>query len=234
MLLKSHISNIVIHSDEWFAGRLAKFTSSEYHFLMAAEGIGKTALKYIWRKVGERSTGTPCRQEISTPSTDHGHEYEPENLLYFGREMGIEFLVTQKLITSPLPGTMEGSTPDAMWVLKESVDQLSYNVFTVEAKCPTAYDRHIELYNCTTPEHIKKVEPKYYWQVLHQMRACDALRGYLSIYNPFFRVGGLNIIEFKKIDLVPEFTLMEQRFKLACEIFDEQYNKMLQGKQFKF
>lgn len=230
MLLKNFITDAVAQSDDWFNSRLSKFTSSEYHFLMAPKGIGVAAMNYIYRKVGERLTGVPCRKEIFTSATEHGHEYEPENLKMFGREMGLEFLVTQKLITDPTPGSMFGSTPDAIWVLNESVDKTMYNVSTVEAKCPVAYDRFIELWNCDTPEHIKKVEPIYYFQVLHQMKMCDALKGYLSIYNPFFKAGQQNIIEFKKIDLVPEFTLMEQRGKEACQIFDLQVEKMLKGK----
>ncbi len=225
MLLKSSITNILIHSEDWFSGRLAKFTSSEWHFLMGAKGLGETGLKYIYRKIGEELTGIPCRKEISTEATEHGHQYEPENLLKFGQKMGIDFLVTQKLIV-PVNGRI-GSTPDAIWVLNESEDKLSYNVCTVEAKCPPSYDNYIGLWKCKTPADVKKFEPKYYWQVLHQMMVCDCLRGYLSIYHPHFKVGQLNVIEFRKIDLVPEFKLMAERSKEALEIFESTRNEMM-------
>jgi len=225
MLLKSSISQIVIHSDDWFAGRLAKFTSSEWHFLMGAKGLGDTGLKYIYRKVGEELTGMPCRKEISTEATEHGHLYEPENLLKFGQKMSIDFLVTQKLIV-PINSRF-GSTPDAIIVLNESVDKLSYNVSTVEAKCPSSYDAYITLWKCKTPDDVKRVDPKYYWQVLHQMMVCDCLKGYLSIYHPFFKAGQLNIIEFKKIDLIQDFKLMSERGKLAVEIFESTRNEMM-------
>lgn len=232
MLNKTHISNIVIHSDEWFAGRLAKFTSSEWHYLMGSKGLGDAGYRYIWRKVGERLTGVPCRKEITTEQTEWGHIYEPENLRNFGKKMGLEFLVTQKLIVNPAPDTMEGSTPDAIWVINESVDKSSYNVSTIEAKCPPTFDNYIELWNCETPEQVKKISSAYYWQVLHQIRACDCLKGYLSIYHPQFHAGELNVIEFKKVNLVPEFSLMEARSKEACQIFDDQIQKMITGKKF--
>lgn len=225
MLLKSAITNIAIHSDDWFAGRLAKITSSEFHFLMGEKGIGSTGENYIYRKVGEELTGIPCRKEITTDATEHGHLYEPDNIRLFGQRMGLDFLVTQKLIVPE--GRREGSTPDAIWIISESGNELSYNVSTVEAKCPTAYDNYIRLWNCKTPEQVKAVNKIYYWQVLHQMRTCDCLKGYLSIYNPFFKVGNLNIVEFKKIDLVSEFKLMNSRVIEAEAIFVQQRDKML-------
>jgi hypothetical protein len=225
MLLKSQISDIAIHSDDWFAGRLAKFTSSEFHFLMGTDGIGSAGTNYIYRKVGEELTGIPCRKEISTEATEHGLEYEPENLREFGKKMGIEFLVTQKLIIDP--NGRVGSTPDAIWPIKERIDQTGWDVYNVEAKCPTAYDNFIHLWNCETPADVKKKNKIYYWQVLHQMKVCGALKGYLSIYNPFFKAGKLNIVEFRQIDLVTEFTLMEKRTQEAIKIFTEQRDKMI-------
>lgn len=225
MLLKSNISKILIHSDEWFNARLAKFTSSEFHFLMSPEGIGSVGLNYIYRKVGEELTGMPCRKEISTEATEHGHEYEPENIREFGKAMGIEFLVTQALIIDQ--SGKFGSTPDAMWIVGERSDELSYDVFTMEAKCPTAYDNFIHLWNCKTPAELKKKNKIYYWQVLHQMRMAGALRGYLSIYNPFFKSGKQNIIEFRKTELISEFKLIEERGNEAVIVFVEQRNKMI-------
>lgn len=225
MLLKSNISDIVIHSDAWFQGRLAKFTSSEWHFLMSEKGIDKTGLNYIYRKVGEELTGLPCRKEVSTEATEHGHIYEPEGIRAFGLKMGIEFLVTQKLITNT--DKRQGSTPDAIWVHNESTDKLSYNVSTLEQKCPPTYDNYIKLWKCKTPADVKKVEPKYYWQVIHQMMVCDCLKGYFSVFHPFFKVGQLNIVEFRKIELATEFKLAAERGRQAMQLFEETRNEMM-------
>ncbi len=224
MLLKSSISTVPIHSDLWFEKRLGKITSSEFHFLMAEKGIGATGTNYLYRKVYEELSGKPSRKEIMTEATEHGHLYEPENLREFGKYMGIEFLVQQKLILSP--NGRVGSTPDAIWPIMESSDKTAYDVCTVEAKCPSA-EHFINLWNCTTPEEVKKENRIYYYQVLHQMKVCDCLKGYLSIYNPFMKAGKLRIIEFKKIDLVQEFVLMEKRTQEAIQIFTTQRDKML-------
>lgn len=229
MLLKSQISDCLIHSDTWFQNRLAKITSSEFHYLMAEKGIGQTGTNYMYRKCGEEMTGIPCRNEISTAATEHGLEYEPENLREFGKKMGIDFLATQKLILDP--NGRVGSTPDAIWILNPEA-YLKYesdkiNVATVEAKCPTAYDAFIRLWNCQTPADVKAESRPYYFQVLHQMKVCGALTGYLSVYNPFFKAGKLKIIQFKMIDLVKEFTLMEQRTQEAIKIFTAQRDKMI-------
>lgn len=225
MLLKTSISNILIHTDDWFAGRLAKFTSSEFHFLMGPKGLGEGGESYIYRKVGEEMTGRPCRREITTEATEHGHEFEPENLKKFGKKMGIDFLVTQKLIVPP--NSRMGSTPDGLIVLNESIDELSYNVSTVEAKCPPSYDAYIRLWRCKTPEEVKAASKIYYWQVIHQMYVADCLKGYLSIYHPFFKAGSLNIVEFKKIDLVTEFKLLAERGRMAIQMFDQVRDEML-------
>lgn len=225
MLPKTSISNIIIHSDDWFAGRLARFTSSECHFLMDDNKIPAAGYNYIYRKVGEELTGLPCRREISTEDTEHGHLYEPDGIRAFGNKMGIEFLVTQRLIVPE--GGREGSTPDGIWVRNESVDKTMYNVSTVEVKCPTSYDRYISFWNCKAPEDVKKASKAYYWQVLHQMRVCDAMRGYLVIYQPFFKTGNINIVEFRKPELVDDFKTMNNRIQDAETIFIAQRNKMI-------
>lgn len=225
MLLKSQITNVVMHSDDWFSGRLAKFTSSEWHFLMGEKGIPDAGMNYIYRKVGEELTGLPCRKEITTDDTEHGQMYEPEGLKAFGVHMGVEFLVTQKLIKKL--DSREGSSPDAIWVRSESADANGYNVFTGEIKCPTSYDKYIHLWNCKTPADLKKVNKAYYWQVMHQMRVCDALRGYFIVYQPFFRMGKLNVIEFKKTELIEDFKMMNIRAQQAEIIFVNQRDKMI-------
>ena len=53
MLKKESITPVIMGTDEWFAGRLGRFTSSEIYHLMGAKGIGEGGLSYIYRKVGE-------------------------------------------------------------------------------------------------------------------------------------------------------------------------------------
>lgn len=225
MLLKSSISNISIYSDEWFVNRLAKFTSSEFYLLMGEKGIGDTGRNYIYRKLGEELTGIATKKEVSTEATEHGNMYEMENLQEFGKAMKIDFLVTQKLI-SPIDSRYS-STPDALIVDSETPDKVGYNVYTVEAKCPLSYDGYIKLWKCKTPQQLKQESKQYYYQVLHQMYVCDSLRGYLSVYHPNFKVGKLNIIEFKRTELTNEFKLIKERTEQAIRIFEETRNEMI-------
>jgi hypothetical protein len=225
MLKKTSISNVAMHSDDWFNKRMAKLTSSEWHHLMGEKGIVKGGESYIYRKVGEELTGLPCRNEISTAATEHGNMYENEGLIAFASKMNLDFLVTQKLITEE--GSRMSSTPDALIVMNESVDKTMYNVSTVEVKCPLSYDAFISLWRCKTPERVRSVEPKYYWQVLHQMYVCDCLVGYLVIYHPFFKVGKLNVIEFRKINLQADFKLLNQRANEAIALFNTVRDEMM-------
>ena len=222
MLLKSKISDLQISLDpalneKYDAAKLGRFTSSEFHYLMAEKGIGSAGLNYIYRKVGERMTGMKCKTDISTIATEHGLTYEREGLIKFGKQMGLESLLVQGLIIDE--DGYCGGTPDGLIVLGESVDKLYYNVQTVEIKCPLSFDGYIRLFKCKTPEDLKREERAYFYQILHQMYICDCLIGYGVFYHPFFKSGQMNVIEFRKINLVPEFKLIAERKLQAIEIF---------------
>lgn len=225
MLKKESITPVIMGTDEWFAGRLGRFTSSEIYHLMGAKGIGEGGYSYIYRKVGEELSGLPCRREISTEATEHGNVYETENLRKFGEKMGLNFVVTQTLIRPK--DSRFASTPDALIDFGESQDGTERNVHVVECKCPLSFDAYIRLWKCKTPEQVKKDTPAYYWQCLHQMLVADSLVGYLSVYHPHFRAGQLNIVQFKKINLIEDFKLLNQRCQEALCIFEETRDEML-------
>ena len=222
MLLKSKISDLQISLDpalneKYDAAKLGRFTSSEFHYLMAEKGIGSAGLNYIYRKVGEAMTGMKSRTDISTPATEHGLTYEREGLIKFGKQMGLESLLVQRLILDE--DGYCGDTPDGLIVLGET--ETSYNVQTVEIKCPLSFDGYIRLWKCKTPEDLKREERGYYFQVLHQMHLANCLIGWFIVYHPFFKSGQMNVIEFRKINLVPEFKLIAERKQQAINIFNE-------------
>lgn len=222
MLKISHITSHEMLSDEWHIARLGKITASECSVLFSDSLTTQGAKSYLYRKVGEQMTGMPCREEIQTTATLHGHLYEREALTKFCEKMGIEFLVSQKLISPD--GSLFGVTPDGINVKRISPDGLSYEVETVEAKCPETYDRYISLLFCNTPEDIKKINKSYYYQVCMQMMVCDALAGYLVIYQPHFKAGNMKIIKFRKALMLNEFKFMEQRMK----DIEQEYNSIKQ------
>lgn len=225
MLNINWIRKDMVHgSEEWHMGRLAKLTSSEWHRFMGEKPFTTGAMSYIYDKCGEDATGIPAKDEVSTNATLWGQEYEQDNLLRFKAEKKVEFLVTQRLISEP--ESRFGSTPDGIWVIRKSEDQMHYQVETVEAKCPPSYSAFVKLVLCKNLEEVKAVAPAYYHQVLHQMQICGALKGYLSIFHPKFRYGNFKIFEFRKIELANDFKLLVQRMKMAEDKFIETREKL--------
>lgn len=195
MLKKSKISAIKIHSDEWHHSRLAKFTSSEIHYLM---GSGFDA--YVRRKVGEELTGKSAKGEIDVEATRWGGFYEAEAIQKWGKKRGYDFLIVQQLITEP--DSRFGSTPDALVVLRISPDETEHEVETSEVKCPITFDGYLLLFECETPQDLKAAKKEYYWQVLDQMDNCEAMRGHFIAYHPDFKAGNMRHIVFDKMQIV--------------------------------
>lgn len=235
MLPVSHITKIPMFGDagqmseEWRKGRLSKFTASEQSALMGEKPDTIGALNYIRRKVGENLTGLPCRDEVDTVSTQHGKDYEDAGILAVGKHLQVEFVIKQKLISEP--GSQHAATPDFLIRHKESPDGKYWKVSTGEIKCPPSYDRFCELFCCNTPDDLKKVSKAYYWQKLKQMKVCNALIGYFGIYHPFFiESTPLNIIIFRRKDLMEDFRLLDARDQFAVNKFNEIRQQMITKK----
>ena len=225
MLLKSSITKILIHSDEWHQARLGKLTSSEIFNIMGDKFPTEAAMNYLYRKIGEELSGLPCKDDIDNAATKHGNLYEPEALRLFADMNKLPFLITQSLI-SPIDSRFS-CTPDAIIIKNETQD--SYAVETVETKCPYSFDAYIKLFMCENPGDVLKVEKKYFWQVIDQMYICDALMGYLVIYQPMFKAGKIKVIPFRKLDLLPFFKTLKERKELAEAKFIEVRDKLLQA-----
>jgi hypothetical protein len=232
MLLKSRISPVEMHSEQWHSERCSRFTSSDNYNLMGEKPFTQGAISYIYRKVGEALTGVPARDTIETSATVHGNVYEPEALRKYKAKMGIEFLVTQKLIY----GESErfSSTPDAIEILSERSDCEGYNVKPIEVKCPPTYDAYIGLCMCNTPFDLKREERRYYWQLIDQVDTCGALTGTFLVYHPDFSQGSMKIIEFRIMEKVgneyplkKDLDLLRERKQMAVEKFNEIKGKML-------
>lgn len=227
MLLKSRISNLEMHSEEWKQERIGRlFTSSNFWRLMGKKGLGETGLSWIKKKVFESISGTSADKEIDTDSVRHGLVYEPFNLRAFAEIKGIKYLITQKLIYGE--DKNEASTPDGLIVVRENSDGLSYEVATVEAKC-YQQENHLSCAMCETPVEIKEEDGPAYWQVLHHLSTVDCLKGYLSYFHPDLPLdkGGIRIIEFRKALLTADIKLMKERKELALAEFDRIKAKLL-------
>lgn len=224
MLKKAHISNIQIYSEDWDRARCGRGTSSNISNIMGEKFTTQDCVSYVYQKAGELITGKSTAVEddvIEDENTAWGREFEPAAIRRFGEIKGIEFLVTQKLIMNP--DALFSSTPDAIWIHGQSLlKDDEYHVSTLEVKCPRKYPRYIPLWKCQTPADLKKFSKKYFWQVIDQMDNTDAAVGYFACYHPLFPVKtNMRIIEFKKIDLWPDFTLLKQRKALFVKHIEE-------------
>jgi len=241
MLKKSKISSIKIYSDEWYKARLAKFTSSEIFYLMKPRGFEDGALNYIRRKVGEELTGKPSKGEIDVEATRWGNFFEAEALNKFGLMKGLDFLVSQQLVTDP--NSRFGCTPDGLIPIRHSPDGTEYEVETVEVKCPPTFDNYIRYFECETPMDLKSESPQYYWQKLDQMDNCEALKGHFVVYHPDFKAGNMKVLTFdtmmqiqgkngKEFPLYEDLKLLRERKKLAEQKFDEIRSKLMAGARY--
>lgn len=229
MLKVEHISEVKVNKDdflyknEWKKARLSKFTSSKAAVLMGEKEFTTGALSYIYEKVGESMSGVPAKTEVETEGTRWGLIHEADGTRKLGEYLGVDFLVTQTLIT--IPGTRFGSTPDAIWPIKKYSD--AWDVETGEVKCYPSYSRMIACMLCDTPQEIKKIDPSAYFQVLDQMDMCDCMRGNLCYYHPEFRVNNFKVIKFRKLDLLEDFKLLKARKQSANRKFEEIHDKLL-------
>lgn len=211
-----------MYSDEWQMQRRGKFTSSKIHCLMSDRGLSTGAFTYIDTKLGEEMTGHTVTDEddIEDENTAWGNQYEPKAIERFQWENKVQFLVTQKMIHAN--NSRFSSTPDAIWVHGEAINQLEYNVSTLEVKCPRKFHRFNKLFRCKTPQDLLKVESKYYWQVLDQMDNCDSTIGYFAAFHPLYPAHcNFKQIQFKKLELWDEFKKLKQRKLEAVKLLEE-------------
>lgn len=231
MLKKRKISAIKIHSDEWHQTRLAKFTSSEIHYL-----VGSGFQKYVRTKVGEEVTGKSAKGEIDVEATRWGGFYEAEAVKKFGRKMGLEFMIVQQLVTED--GSRFGSTPDGLIVTRISPDDTEYEVETTEVKCPITFDNYLLLFECQTPQDLKAAKKEYYWQVLDQMDNCESLKGHFVAYHPDFKAGNMRHIEFstnqfimkgtqKEFPIYQDLKLLREKKRQAVDAFELLRDKLM-------
>lgn len=222
MLHKSKISLLLIHTDEWRAGRLGKFTSSKASDLIT----DATLTTYVRKKVGEEVTGISSEKEVDVEATRHGLIHETDSVRKLAQKLGLEYIILQQLITEE--GSRFGSTPDALIIVSMSPDGNEYEAEPVESKSPPTFDNYLLLFDCETPEDLKKAKKEYYWQVLDQMDECKAKKGHFIAYHPDFRVGNFRHIVFdltKQVGgvflLQKDLLLLRARKKLAVEKFQE-------------
>jgi len=163
-------------SPEWYTQRLAKFTASEFHKLMASgrngQMFGKTALGYINDKVAEIITnGTILDyKKIDAKSLEWGNTWEPVAKEKY-------FLKSGKMITDC--GFFEvnehfGASPDGL---------ISDNEIA-EIKCPYDTSNHIDNLRIKSTDEFISLRYEYYIQIQVQLLATGRKMANFISYDP--------------------------------------------------
>ena len=189
------------NSDEWFAMRGGRLTSSNLGKIMANFGkaFGEPAKKYAYNIANEQITGEPIASDYSNSHMERGHEQEPiarvgyENQTFCDVTNG-GFFESEFIGCSP-----DGLVGDSGVIEIKSVIS---NVHYLNVK-------------------RQKVDPAYRWQCIGNLKFTG--RGWLDFisYCSTYPEGKqIFIHRIKKEDLVEEFKMIDERvaeFKLLVD-----------------
>ncbi len=149
------------YSQEWFATRMGKLTSSTIWNLIveprekAKQGeLSSTTKDYLMSKLAERLTGV--QREFKSDATVHGIELEPEAIQMYMLSTGN--LVTECGYIECIEG-LYGGTPDG-YVNNDGI---------IQVKCPYNYTNHIHYGLVDSVEFFKLKYREYYWQCQSDM-----------------------------------------------------------------
>lgn len=158
------IHNFPQHSEEWFAIRTGKFTSSIANTIKtASQGLETLCFDIVAEILtGKKKYTTP------TPAMEQGNELEDTARTLFEMKTGF----TVKEVGFVEIDEFEGSSPDG-------IIELANEITGVEFKCPQDNTFAKLLYD-------KKIKPEYYAQMQHQMMCLDAKRWFYAVFNPNF------------------------------------------------
>lgn len=220
MLDIKRISHCVPYSDEWWADRVGKMTSSQIFKICGERGIGKGGMTFIRNKVHEKLTGKLIDKQFDTEATAFGVQNEPLSIKNYAIKYNAPIILVSKHI---IYNELFTSTPDFLVINKDFGD--NYDCETGETKSyPT---RHLEMCECDTPEKIKDANVELFWQVISQMMFANVIVGNATFYNPeFAKTKALqHRVVFRKLELVKHFRLLSERMKEATEIYNDLYKK---------
>lgn len=221
-------------NEHWRQARLSMFTSSNIYKICGEKGFGETGMSYIRSRVFESIAKIPSEPEVNTESTIHGLVEETWGMRAHMFKMAIDpqRVVTQKLIYGDNP--MFGGTPDGIYCINESSDQLSWNVEVWEVKCYQVL-KHMESLELETPQDIKTANRPLYFQLLDNMLNATTLVGKAIFFHPAMPLeqGGLHVVEFRKMQqvgnkypLIEDLKFLNERKKIGLEMFHQMKAKL--------
>ncbi len=206
---------------EWKKERLGKFTASEFIRLVAypkKNELSSGAITYVKKKVVESLTVPNLDDGYISVDMQWGMDHELDAVESFSRITkikNIEFIGdNQKYLSLNM---LVGGTPDGL--TKSS---------GLEIKCPNS-DTHLDYMDIVDEEDLKKIMPKYYWQIQGLMMITKCKYWYFVSYDPRYKLKKLRthiaVIKENKKDQA----FLKKRLRMAVKLKKE----MLRAKRSK-
>jgi len=201
----------------WLLKRLGKITASCFSELMTNPtgedkkiGLSSGAQSYVLKRVWEKLTEKRHDEQFSTNATDHGNLYEKQAIEEYMSRMKIEvhhYGSDQKFFEY---GDNCGGTPDGV----------TFDIFNSveggqEVKCPFTGYNVLKLASCLSPAALKKVEKKYYWQVIGQMLITGANWWDFIVFDPRIGNGLLHVLRFNRSEVQEDIKLLKNKLEIA-------------------
>ena len=177
-------------SEQWFAFRAGKFSSSTVGDIMKKGRGGKPSTmraNAITRLALERLTGQKDGNGYSGGAMQRGTELEPEARAHYSFTNGVPVL--------EIGCVSHDMHPHAIC----SPDGLVGDDGLVEIKCPETMPRHYDALN--GGEWIKK---EYHWQVQHQLYVTGRKWCDLVSYDPRFKTSDSDTLAMATVRVFPE------------------------------
>lgn len=199
------------NSDEWFALRAGKLTSSNLGKIMANFGksFGEPAKNYAWNIANEQITGEPISSDYSNAHMERGHEQEPIARMIYENQTFCD--VTNGGF---FESSFVGCSPDGL-VLDNGVIEIKSVISSVHGKS------------------VKRqgLDPAYKWQFIGNLKFTNRdWLDFISYCSTYPEGRQIFIHRIKKEDLTEEFKMIDKRVAEFKNLVDECKKTILESR----
>lgn len=199
------------NSDEWFALRGGKLTSSNLGKIMANFGksFGEPAKKYAYNMANEQITGEPISSDYSNAHMERGHEQEPIARMIYEEQTFCD-VTNGGFFESDFIGC--------------SPDGLVGDSGAIEIKSVISNVHYLNVKR-------QKVDPAYKWQCVGNLKFTgrDWL-DFISYCSTYPEGKQIFIHRIRKEDLIEEFKMIDERVAGFKSLVDECKKTILESK----
>lgn len=199
------------NSDEWFALRGGKLTSSNLGKIMANFGksFGEPAKKYAYNIANEQITGEPISSDYSNAHMERGHEQEPIARMIYEEQTFCD-VTNGGFFESDFIGC--------------SPDGLVGDSGAIEIKSVISNVHYLNVKR-------QKVDPAYKWQCVGNLKFTgrDWL-DFISYCSTYPEGKQIFIHRIRKEDLIEEFKMIDERVAEFKSLVDECKKTILESK----